>query len=238
MNDPEQGLRGQSWRAMLMIYASIQFVVLTAIAMFVYPGGAVYDLEAHRCLFLRNFFSDLGATVTPSCRPNPASHLLFAVALGTVGLALVLASSNWRVIAARRQAARAAGVASQIVEIAAGLGFIGIAATPWNLLLDVHNNFVLLAFSFLLLYDLCLLTLQLRNHWSATYTLLNALYLLLLAAYVGILFFGPAMNNLSGWKVQVAAQKIIVYASVLNLGVQVLSVRRALSQQARESVPA
>ena len=212
--------------------------MLTAIAMLVYPGGAVYELGANRYLFLRNFFSDLGATVTPSGRPNLASHLLFAIALGTVGVALVLASSNWKVIAARRQAARTAGFASQIVEIAAGLGFIGIAATPWNLVLDAHNNFVRLAFGFLLIYDLCLLILQLRNRWSASYTLLNALYLLLLAAYVGILFFGPAMNTQSGLEFQVVAQKVIVYASVLNLGLQALSVRRTLSLQARERIPA
>src|ERR1700748_3893172 len=98
MNDPEHDLQGQARRATFLVYSRIQFVVLTAIAILVYPGGAVYELEANRYLFLRNFFSDLGATVTPSGRPNLASHLLFALALGTVGVALVLASSNWKVI--------------------------------------------------------------------------------------------------------------------------------------------
>jgi hypothetical protein len=226
MSDAESGLQGQAWRALVLIYASFQFLLLTAIAMLVYPGGAVYQPDASRYLFFLNFFSDLGATITPSGRPNLASHLLFAIALGCVGLALILASSNWKVIVARRQRARPAGWASQAFEIVAGLGFIGIAATPWNLVLDAHNGFVRAAFGFLLAYDLCLLAIQLRNRWPAAYTATNAVYLLLLLAYVGILFFGPALDTKSGLEFQVGAQKIIAYASVINLGLQALSVRR------------
>src|SRR5882757_7337793 len=225
MGDAPSALHGQAWRALVLIYASIQFLVLTAIAMLVYPGGAVYELDANRYLFLRNFFSDLGATITPSGRPNLASHILLAIALGCVGLALILASSNWKVIVSRRQAAQAAGRASQVLEIVAGLGFIGIAATPWNLVLDAHNGFVRAAFGFLLAYDLCLLIIQLGNRWSSAYTAANAVYLLLLLAYVGVLFFGPKLNTKSGLEFQVAAQKIIVYASVINLGLQAISIR-------------
>ena len=238
MKDAEADLRGQAWRALVLIYASVQFVVLTAIAMLVYPGGAVYQLDADRYLFLRNFFSDLGATITPSGRPNLTSHILFAIALGSVGLALILASSNWKVIVAGGGAARAAGVASQIVEVVAGLGFIGIAATPWNLVLDAHNGFVRLAFGFLLVYDLCLLMIQVSNRWTVAYTAANAIYLLLLVAYVGILFFGPRMDTKSGLEFQVAAQKIIVYASVVKLGLQAVSIRRAVGRRAQDHVPA
>ena len=166
MSKTESGLRGQAWRASLLIYSSVQFLLLAAIAMLVYPGGAVYELAAGRYLFFRNFFSDLGATSTPSGRPNLASHILFVIALGTVGIALILASSNWRVIAARRRIAQAAGWASQAFEIIAGLGFIGIAVTPWNLVLDAHNGFVRAAFSFLLAYGLSLL-IPAASQWLA-----------------------------------------------------------------------
>lgn len=231
-------LRDQGWRSLVLIYASVQFVVLTAIAMLVYPGGAVYQQDASRYLFLRNFFSDLGATITPSGRPNLVSHILFAVALGSVGLALILASSNWKVIVAKRGAARTAGLVSQMVEVVAGLGFIGIAATPWNLVLDAHNGFVRLAFGFLLVYDVCLLMIQISNRWTGAYTAANAIYLLLLLAYVGILFFGPRVDTKSGLEFQVAAQKIIVYASVVNLGLQAVSIHRVARWRAEEHVPA
>jgi hypothetical protein len=234
MSDTPSEAQGQSWRALVLIYASLQFVLLTALAMLIYPGGAVYEQGADRYLFFRNFFSDLGATITPSGRPNLPSHILFAIALGCVGLALVVASSNWKVIVARRQAARGAGFASQAFEIIAGLGFIGIAATPWNLVLDAHNGFVRAAFGFLLAYDLCLLLIQLRNRWPAACVAANAVYLLLLLAYVGILFFGPAVDTKSGLEFQVGAQKIIVYASVINLGVQALSIRRETEHMSRQ----
>jgi hypothetical protein len=71
--------------------------------------------------------------------------------------------------------------------------------------LDAHNGFVRAAFGFLLVYDLCLLLTQLRNRWPAA-------YLLLLVAYVAILFFGPRLDTKSGLEFQVGAQKIIVYA--------------------------
>jgi hypothetical protein len=234
MIDATSELRSQAWRALILIYASIQFLVLTAVAMLVYPGGAVYEMDANRYLFLRNFFSDLGATVTPSGRPNLPSHVLLIIALGCVGLALILASSNWKIIVRRCQAAQAVGISSQVLEIIAGLGFIGIAATPWNLVLDAHNGFVRAAFGFLLAYDLCLLVIQLRNRWSSAFTAANAVYLLLLLAYVGILFFGPRLDTQSGLEFQVAAQKIIVYASVINLGLQAVSVRREVKLSSRE----
>lgn len=233
MNEGTKGsFAGEAWRATVLLYASVQFLVLTAIAMLIYPGGAYYENGSNGYLFLSNFFSDLGATVTPSGRPNLASHILFLVALASVGVALILASSNWRVIVARHQAAQAAGWATQALEVIAGLGFIGIAATPWNLVLDAHNAFVKAAFGFLLLYDLCLLIIQLRNGWPAIYTAANAVYLLLLLAYVGILFAGPRVDTKSGLEFQVLAQKIIVYASVVNLGLQALSIRREARQPA------
>jgi hypothetical protein len=166
--------------------------------MWVYPGGAVYEPDATRHLFFRNFFSDLGAIRTPSGHANLSSHLVFLLALSSIGIALILASSNWKVIVARWKTARAAGFASQVVEVIAGLEFIRVAATPWNLVPHAHNSFVRAAFGFLFAHDLCLLVIQLRNRWSPTYTLANAVYLVFLIAYVGVLFFGPRLDTQSG----------------------------------------
>ena len=95
-------------------------------------------------------------------------------------------------------------------------------------MLDAHNGFVRAAFGFLLAYGLSLLILQLRNDWFPAYTRTNAVYLLLLLAYVGILFFGPGLNTPNGLEFQVAAQKIIVYASVVNLGLQAVSIHQEM----------
>jgi len=76
---------------------------------------------------------------------------------------------------------------------------------------------------------------QLRNSWPPAYTGTNAVYLLLLLAYVGILFFGPGLNTPNGLEFQVAAQKIIVYASVVNLGLQAVSINREIRRLSRQT---
>ncbi len=61
---------------------------------------------------------------------------------------------------------------------------------------------------------------------------LNVVYLFVLAAYLVILFGGPTLETQGGLELQVAAQKIIVYTSIVNLGLQALGVRR--EQAARD----
>jgi hypothetical protein len=110
--------------------------------------------------------------------------------------------------------------------VIAGLGCIGVAATPWNHVLDAHNLFVRIAFGFLLAYVLCFTAIQVRNGWPRAFIALNVGYLAALAAYVAILFFGPKTGTKSGLEFQVAAQNVIVYASILNLALQALAIRR------------
>ena len=68
----------------------VVFVVLTATAMFVYPGGTNTDKTTVGYSFLGNFFSDLGMTVAHNGQANPIASLMFLIALGSAGLALVL----------------------------------------------------------------------------------------------------------------------------------------------------
>jgi hypothetical protein len=100
--------------------------------------------------------------------------------------------------------------------------------------LDAHNAFVQLAFGVLLVFVLCLLALQVRNGWPPAFVALNVLYLIVLAAYVLVLFAGPGLATKSGVEFQVAAQKVIVYSSILNLGAQAAGIRR----EARAAEPA
>jgi hypothetical protein len=151
-----------------------------------------------------------------------------------VGLATIGFSTTWRVIADRRGAGRGFGGVAQAAAIVSGLGFIGIAITPWDRVLDAHNAFVKVAFGVLLIFILCTLALQLRNGWPTVFVAVNVIYLIVLAIYVLVLFAGPGLGTESGLKFQVAAQKIIVYSSVLNIGLQAAGVRR----EARRAVGA
>ena len=215
-----------AFRAGLLLYASAQFAVLTVLAMFAYPGGAKFDLDSDGYRFFENFFSDLGATETYSGRSNTLSHVLFSIALGSVGLAFLAFAPTWRAIAARRGAARRVGLAAQVFTLISGAGFIGIAATPWDHFLDAHNGFVRLAFALLLAYIVCLTVVQLANGWPRFFVVVNVVFLVVLLAYVVVLFAGPGLDTLSGLRLQVAAQKIIVYSSMLALALQAAGILR------------
>ena len=57
------------------------FVVLTLVAMLVYPGGS-HDDPAHAGYsFAHNFFSDLGLRQAHNGQPNPLAGTLFFIAL-------------------------------------------------------------------------------------------------------------------------------------------------------------
>lgn len=217
---------GQARRAELLLAAAAVFLVLTTAAMAAYPGGAKYALHGNGYRFFQNFFSDLGATRTYSGRSNTTSHVLFLVALTCVGLAMIGFATTWRTIEARRGEGRRFGGVAQVAGVVSGIGFVGVAVTPWDRVLDAHNLFVQVAFGIMLVFVVCLLALQLRNGWPSGFVAVNVLYLIVLALYVLVLFAGPGLDTKSGLEFQVAAQKVIVYSSILNLAVQAAGIRR------------
>jgi hypothetical protein len=212
--------------ATILLYVSLQFFVLTLVAMAIYPGGTHHSPDATRYLFTRNFFSDLGATQTYSGKSNLLCEVIFIIALGSIGLGLAATSGIWRWIGIAR---RAAGLelAAQAFAVMSGLCFVGIAATPWNILGPPHMFFVKLGFSLLLGLMASMVWLQMRNGWPGAYVASNWVYIVLLVVYVWILFYGPSLHTDSGLEFQVVAQKVIVYTSILNLAAQAYGLRRA-----------
>jgi len=206
----------------LLLYSSAQFVVLSFGAMLFYPGGAMYQPGARRYLFFENFFSDLGATVTRRSQSNLAAMILFAVGLTSVGIGLGLASPTWKRVIARKNRMMFFGHAAEVLSLLAAICYVGIAVTPWNLMLGLHMFFVQGAFTLLLGFVVCLTLLELQNDWPVRYITSNVLYVIVLSLYVFVLFDGPNLETLPGLVFQVTAQKIIVYTSILNLAYQTL----------------
>lgn len=216
-------------RASFLLYASIQFVVLTLCAIVAYPGGALFDPTTKHYGFFLNFFSDLGTTRAYSGRPNTLSCVMFVIALTTIGVAIIAFAGAWRAFAFGKRRGLWLGIGSQLFGITSGLGFIGVAVTPWNLVLEIHNTFVLTAFSLLLGYVGCLTILMWMNEAKRALITAHVAYLAVLFSYVCLLFFGPDLLTEHGHFVQVTGQKIIVYTSMLNLMFQAYSTRRLLS---------
>jgi len=217
----------------LLLYSSLQFVVLSFGAMVFYPGGAMYQPNARHYLFFQNFFSDLGATLTRRHESNVISLVLFVLGLIAIGISLVVASPIWKRVIARQGRAMHFGYAAQMMSTLAGICYVGIAVTPWNLLLGPHMLFVQGAFSLLLGFVICLAVMQFQNDWPRRYLTSNLVYIAILGGYVFILFDGPNLLTLHGLIFQVIAQKVIVYISIINLAYQTLGVIEAESRGAQ-----
>jgi hypothetical membrane protein len=207
----------------------VTFVVLTALAMIEYPGGGSrQQRNSHHYSFFHNFFSDLGATTTSAGHENTASFVLFGIALITVGIALISFGATWRVFAARRGIAVRVSWVYQACAIGSGVACIGIAATPWNLVGETHDYFVRACFTLLAVMVLAMLAVQRRNRWLKRYMLANVAFVLMLVAYVAVVAAGPSLASSGGLMFQVTAQKVMVYATVLNLAYQAHGISREI----------
>jgi hypothetical protein len=112
---------------------SIQFIVISIIAMFFYGGGTPWDPSAEGYTFWQNFLSDLGRTVAYNGVENTVSSPLFNFCLGMYGVTLVLFYS-----ASFRLFSTLLGYLITIAGIISGIGMFIIALAPDNILPDLH----------------------------------------------------------------------------------------------------
>ena len=211
--DPAAG----AWQINLLLFAAAEFIVLTLVAMFTYPGGTMFDRGTHGYRFLGNPFSDLGMTHTWSGAANPISQPLFAVALGTVGLALALSSWNWATFVRRASGSTVAGAATQVFAVACGTCFAGTALSPADLHPAAHATFIQDAFLLLLCFVAAMSYGQWRNPLTRGHAKVNAAYFGCVFVYFALCLTTLQIDIGVGVATGVVGQKIIVYLSIVNL---------------------
>ena len=198
-----------------MLYAALQFVVLTAIAMQLYPG---YQFSAH-------FFSDLGATRTWFGVANHASAIVFAFAVVIVGIGMIAFAAAWRDYAFARGRSERVGRASQICGTLSGLAFIGVAFAPMNLVLDLHNALVVVAFGLLLAFAACMTAVWWKNGAPRGVVVAGLVYLAVLVGFFGAVMWVVATGLVAHARVIVVGQKIAIYASMAYVVFLTLTIR-------------
>ncbi|MDY6796609.1 MAG: hypothetical protein SWK76_15220 [Actinomycetota bacterium] len=211
----------------LLMLAAVLFVVLVTAAVILYPGSDRLDSGTSHYSFSRNFLSELGQTRTFAGQANYPSMVLFIVVVSLVGLALILFGLNHWVVWRERMRGRALVEASLAACVLSGVGFIAIAANPQNLNSTSHVIATRFAFFFLLVYIILLLAMQALNGWDRRLIYANAVYLLLLAAYVALISSGVDMDTESGLVTLVVAQKVVILASIIDLGLQAHGMKKA-----------
>jgi hypothetical protein len=215
-------------RAGFLLWAAVQFVVLTTIAMQVYAGGTIWNPWTPGYTFAGNFLSELGATRAWSGHDNHASMVLFSLALGTLGVAFVVFAGAWRGFAFARKRGVALGVAGQLFGTLSGLCFIAVAVTPVNLALQAHNLFVVAAFGLLLGYAVCTTLVWWRNGAGALELVSSLCYVVFVLAYVGVVAYAVRHGTWTEHehRLLVLSQKAMAYGSMLYIVLVTLRVRR------------
>jgi hypothetical membrane protein len=194
------------------------FVVLTLIAMLVYPGGSHANLSQAGYSFSHNFFSDLGLRQAHNGQPNPIAGVLFFAALTLAGLMLVLFFFQFRRFFLDTRRDQIISLLGSLLGLGAGISFIGVAFTPADVYMEAHVQFVIWAFRLLPLAILCF-TLVMFNTpaFPRGYAFVFLGFFGLLVVYYLLLTQGPGFETAQGLVIQALGQKIIVYASIVSI---------------------
>jgi hypothetical membrane protein len=235
MTSPTHNFTAPTWTKRtfeFVLLACIGFVFLTALAMAWYPGGTARDHDSRGYQFFVNYFSDLGRTSTYNGTPNGVSSALFTLALGAAGLALSLFFVAFARLFWRGLFERVAAGFGAALGLLSGAAFAGIAVTPANLNSPLHLVFVSTAFrAFLLAVLPFIIVILSGRHYPRGGALVFIAFALGLVAYIQLITVGPSPRTLPGLMVQATGQKLIVYASIVSVGLQALLARRFCASQ-------
>lgn len=198
--------------------ACFAFLGLTFAAMLLYPGGTFVNPTTRGYLFFENFFSDLGMTRSYSGASNFFTLPLFVLAIFCAGSGLILFFAHF---AAHFTGQRALSGAASACGILAGVCFFGIALTPQDLLSDLHDAFSAAAFLFLLCAALMYaIVLARAPAYPKRFAVVFAALAALLCAYLMLVLWGPPLTTRAGTLIRASGQKLIVYAVIACLFVQ------------------
>ena len=210
------------WRLFTIVaIACPLFVVLTTVAMFLYPGGTFPIAATRGYLFFVNYFSDLGQTRTQSGALNYPAMVLFTSAVLIVAMALaaffLAFSSFFKTKATAPLPLRLNRIATRC-GLASAACFIGIAAIPENLFAAGHFLCVEGAFNLLLVaIVLEIAALRKTPEISSWLLIVNGAFVVVLFSYVLLLIFGPSSKTLIGDEINAVGQKIVVYVAIATI---------------------
>ncbi|MBN2154643.1 MAG: hypothetical protein JW776_01185 [Candidatus Lokiarchaeota archaeon] len=207
-----------------VLISPIFFVVLTTLAMFFFPGGysirdIVFPTTYYK--FEMNFFSDLGMLTTETGLPNLTSSILFGFALTLMGLSFMFYSITLPSYFQKYTHQYRLAVAGSVFAVLSALGFVGIAFTPWDVLLTPHIFFVFFAFPISAFYSILLcIAVFIEESYPNVYGWLLIVFTVAMGGYLWFLFGGPDLSYFDGRVIQVLAQKAIVYIMIVMIPIQ------------------
>ncbi|MFX1304807.1 MAG: hypothetical protein ACFE9X_15745 [Promethearchaeota archaeon] len=206
----------KKWTSILDIIGSVQFIILTSIAMFFYTGGTYVDPTTTNYQFLYNVFSDLGRTIAHSGNSNRIAFILFFITLSIWGFLQIPFFITFTFLFKQSKNLRILSYIGSLLGIIAGICYIGIAFTPSNLLYQIHDFFVIAAFSSIFISIIIYsITIYQSREFSNFYAIILIISALILGIYFVLLYFNLNIRTPEGLLIQAAGQKIMIYTLLI-----------------------
>ena len=200
----------------LAIVGCGQFIVLTFIAMVFYTGGTRLDSTSPGYSFFTNFFSDLGRTVAYSGEWNLLSAALFIIALIGLGVSFLNYFMSIQQYFSETEEERKLTRIIVLSGKISALAFIGVAIVPANLFTLIHDLFVVVGFSFIMVVSGTMTALIIKTQkLSKSYVMVNVIFILILFIYAGLFLVIPEIITLEHLFVRATIQKVVVYSLIL-----------------------
>ncbi len=203
--------------------------------MLLYPGGTLHDTTPDTYSFLNNFFSDLGRTQDFEGNINPA-RWIFTITASIVGISVIGFVLAMPAIFEHDKRFRYLKYLAMFTGLLAGIGFIGVGFTPYDIRLFGHEvavkgGFMAFFFFAVIMTYMIYKSPYYPNSYGHIFTAFNAY----LFYYILLLFFGPdARETLFGLHLHVVSQKILIYFQIVCMLFQMRGARKILQLQSAE----
>ena len=195
-----------------MEFSPLQYIVLTAIAMFFYTGGNLIDPSSPGYSFWTNFFSDLGRTVSLSGKPNLISFTIFMITALILGISFTFYICLFPSLFKQNKKSRTIAVIGSLIGFIFCIGLFGTILTPWDLLYKEHllfaNIFNISGLLVLVFYSIAIL---LEKNYPNKFAIALILLLIIGITYSIILINLPKNLNLQTLTIQATSQKFSQY---------------------------
>jgi hypothetical protein len=217
----------KKFAAISLLVGPILFIILTFIAMELFPGGwalgkivfypSYYKLD-------KNFFSDLGMLTTVTGKSNLPSSILFCIAMTLPGLAFIFHSITLSTYFTPNTNQYKYAKSASIAGIISAIGFIGVGFTPWDVLPLFHDIFVSLGFAVAGIYCFLFVVAVFKEKaYPNIFGFLSITYLIALIIYPILIYAGPPFDSFPGRILQVLLQKVVVYQMMILLVIEGIS---------------
>lgn len=203
------------------------FIIFNILGMLFYSGGTYFDINNKGYSITRNFFSDLGRSISFSGESNWVSFFFFNSCVVFAGIVFLVFYLNFYKLFMKDKLNINLALAGTCFGILGSLCLIGVGLTPADLIYEPHNTFATwtfrLFFPCTLFYSIALFrSPHLRNSMAAGYLAWS----LLVITYVLVSELGPpSTESQAALLFQVVAQKLIVLTYIINIFYQTYHVK-------------